>query len=578
MSQQNYRSGHQNHDAHEPHLNLGAHGHNMPSKRSPCDEMNSCSESVSSSTSLYANPPSPVLHPGIHPHIGKGYTTSESVSPAVRAATVHYNEVSGPRFADRYGPGNYTYQAFPPVESTFESSGPSSTNSPYRPRTPPTTLSPLLLDAVHQRPPGHTHPLPEPLSKYLRVARPNPSASTKPSHTVTDASSTAPSGSKAQKTEKGRKKKAPRERMNELEPDILESIKPGHEEKRITQIDLQDMAKKLETAFQDPRMNKGESACKKKRLEKNWCHQHLEYDTCDTEGCEGGNWVYPYPRSSVKKTVLAPKPKASNSTVTQTASSVAATPPAVIEVESDATKTIPEKGYTDLNRFIDLNGRQHASWAPYRQNDALCGNETVQHDEQRIACERTREAAIKSEAKWRLEADKVSKDLKQIEKKVQASSPTTVCGKKGTLNLAPKKALVNASSVKESNTSAKMLHATEKTGGAVTSYSALRRLIEGTARPLDDSIPDLDLTMKTPPFDPLVSSLPGKQAAKTKDEIKATEAVGVAAETRTTTSRLDTLATNAEANSKWDGTEMSEDEGWEKVIGDDDSDWEVVGK
>ncbi|KAJ4359076.1 hypothetical protein N0V95_002470 [Ascochyta clinopodiicola] len=502
MSQQNYRPRHQNYDAY------------APLKRNPYDELNSRSGSVSSSASTYTNPPSPVLRPRALPHIGEGRTTAESVSHSIRAANAAYTEVSGRRISDQYVSATQN-QAYPQFEPTYESFGLSSTTSLYRPRTPPMRHFPLSLEAVHQRLPGLTHPLPEPLSKYLRVATPSSSTSTRPSHMVTIASPTALFTSSASKTEKARRKKkmpeAPTESMNEPRFDSPESVEPTYEGGRL-QVDLQDTTKKLEMAFRDPRMNKGESARRKKLPEK----MHRTLQPCQQF----------LPSLSHRQLAFKREP-----------------PP---------TKIVPGKGCTEPNRYIDLVERQNASWACYRQNDALSGNETLQNDEQKKACDLVKEAAIKSETHWRSEADKVTQELKDLGKQVQVNSAVTVCGRNEAPKPVPKES-VNAPSLKNLITSVETLPVPERTPAK------------------------LDSREPTSSLNPLASSSAAVQTTKPTDSIKAAKA-GRVPFTKCNTPGPDFLASNDEGDKNWDSVELSDDEGWEELIGDDINEWEVVGR
>ncbi|KAF9700708.1 hypothetical protein EKO04_001414 [Ascochyta lentis] len=598
MSQQNYHFDPRDYDTYAPARNPGAHEHNMPIRRSPYDEMNSRSGSFLSSTSLYTNPPSPALRPGIPPYTQERYTTLEGGPRSITAAAVDYIGASRPQIPGRYPSATRAYQACPPVNPNFEPSHLSLTNVPYRPRTPPMTLPPLSLDAVHQRPPGLTHPLPEPLPRYLRVEMPDSPSSTLPRHTMAGRSSTGFFTTGVEKMDKTEKlPKAPVKDNNKSTLGRPESVAPTYEERHKMRLDLQDMTKKLETAFQDPRMNPGEVARKKKMPEQKLHCAHLGCDTHNVRTDERLNLDLPPLKSSVakvaEKMASAPKPGVSNSTTLQAASSVSVTPPVVNKVEEVAPKTILGSGYADSTRFIDFVERQRASWAFHVRNSVQLG------DQQKKLCERATEAAKNSQTQWRSGADRVSNDLGDIEKKLQPNSKIPVCSKTKAPKLVPNTELVNASSVRVSDFPTNALDLPKQDGKAYKSnneYIEMAAKLRGDSEAVIEFPPaavkadvnstqDLELKTMTSSHDPLASSLAEDQKdsgramtaeAKIKDEIQAADAKSVTPTARIKVSRLKAPATDAEAGVKWDSIELSDDDGWEKVIGDGDSDWEVL--
>ncbi|KAF1363217.1 hypothetical protein EJ07DRAFT_152718 [Lizonia empirigonia] len=531
MSEPNHPFNPRDHDNRIPTIDLS------PSDtKSRDDETDSRTVPWLRSSSLYANPPSPAFYPRMHLGTEERFANPENISDLARSADFK-PDIPILQHSDQ---PVLDYRACHPYRGVTPLSGPADLNSAYNAhwlQTPPPMLPDQFSTRFDINPSDLVYPLSELPPRVLRVVNPDPASS--------DESDECKEEFKA---------------THAQEYNTSAKLTAAVNEKQKLKIDLQDMTRKLETAFRDSRMNER----KQKTMEKKWCSIHLAMDTCEAKEREGGTQKPPSaPERLVTKAVgnvvLPPKPGQSISLLKKP-SLTETKAPIVDKVANEGAKTIPGNGSADPNRFLDFVDRQRVSRAMYNQNCArLCDEALRKQDVQRAKREQMVAEVSKIETQWQSEVNKISTELRHVEKKVQASSRLPVRGKSMTPKCKPSNGPVKASKEKPD--------APDTAQNSVTSRSAITQNTDAAAAKHKEGLKSGPEPRKLSFFrDPLSSCLTAEQESAAGPERTTSRTRHIAAR----------LAAEADSDSKWDNVELSADEDWEKVEGDEGGDWEVV--
>lgn len=416
MSELNHPFNLRDHDNRIPTIDLSPSDTN-----SRDDETDSRNAPWSGSSSLYANPPSPAFYSRVHLDTDECFANPENISDLARSADVN-SDIPVLQHSDQ---PVLDYRACRPYRGASPLSGAgalNSTDNAHWLQTPP----PMLPDQFSTRfdidPSELVYPLSELPPGVLRVVNPDPASS--------DESDECEEEFKA---------------THAQECNTSSKLRAAVIEKQKLKIDIQDMTRKLETAFRDPRMTER----KQKIMETKWCYIHFAMDTCEAKEREGGTQEPPSaPERLVTKAVgnvvLPPKPGQSMSpfkkpSLTETKA------PIVNKVTNEGPRLVPGNGSADPTRFLDFVDRQRASRAVYNQNCARLRDEALlKQDVQRARREQVVAEASKIETEWQSEVNKISTELRHVEKKVQASSRLPIRGKPMTPNPKPSNGPVKA--------------------------------------------------------------------------------------------------------------------------------------
>lgn len=196
-------------------------------------------------------------------------------------------------------------------------------------------------------------------------------------------------------------------------------------------IELQIITKKLESAIQDLRMNKGKGGPKVGYRELRMCKKHEKWHFCDSEEKELPETRYAkcaedlIKKAKEEAAVSVPKPKIPAS---QVASELPLSEIPVLKLDkvgNEAGKTIPGKSCTDPNRFVDFADRQCATRALQLQHEHADKDAFLRKQAKCMKeCENLLERTKKSETHWRSEVHRISKKLVDIEKYLEKSQKT----------------------------------------------------------------------------------------------------------------------------------------------------------
>ncbi|KAF2628689.1 hypothetical protein BU25DRAFT_490329 [Macroventuria anomochaeta] len=543
-----------------------------PTRRGQYDNMSYSSGSSLSLSSLYANPPSPVLRPGLPSNTGEHYTSLQDVP--------HFslnNIRTGP-----FGPGVEF-----PKSPVAERRG--SVSTPYYerygtavlPKTPPPTLPPVE-SAYYQRPPGLTHTIHRPLPKVLRVVSPDPPA-------PTDTVSILPGASiigqaefrQTQKAKSGKlnSKQVPSEEGDTQKYNSFLKVKAALQEKRKVDADVEDASRKLEAAFQDEKTH--ESKNQGRIVEKVWCVEHCIYDWCGcvAEKLEGCKYGFSAPSNLVKKSAdkKVPSPKLF---VWAKAN----------KVETKQPKDIPESSCADPTRFVDFIDRQRAM----RASDASRIHRERQHQ---LEAERLQKLA-----------DKRMKEYERAEEESMKIEGVTLYGTETLSTMAPKEE-VKASTASSSESPSKILNGPSTlkaslevvnpkipvTSNTVVSKVGAAQFIEAMAaerRKNLESVGEPTIQIAGPKGTKLSNDTTGSGPRKEQeavseavgadpnraDTLRAAKVEGGLTAIMRVREKYKALLAKHDAERKWDNVDLSDDEDWEKVVGDEGAEWEVLEK
>lgn len=332
-----------------------AHRNATPSRRGQHDHTFQRSSSPPSVNSLYANPPSPTLRPGLQPVTGERYTSLQDV----------------PHFSLNDNRGT----AFPLAASDYKH------GTLAAPKTPPQTL-PKMEPQYCQRPPGLTHPLPEPLPKVLRVVNPDPPAPDESVRAESVASTDEPFRSQPRKKSESEKLKLTgpftKKEDGQKIGGLLE-IQTALEEKQKVGVGIKDVFRKLEAAFQDEQTQKSKDV--EEPAKKAWCAKHYVYDTCahEAEKREGCKYLSSAPPNPYRDSVN----RAGTTYKLQSYIPGLPTRSETGKTGNETSTTVPKSSCTNPTRFADFVERQRAMRAAHIHHH----HERRKHEEwlQRIA-------------------------------------------------------------------------------------------------------------------------------------------------------------------------------------------------
>ena len=529
--------------------------------------------------------------------------SSQVRAPKTKEPSADYIKFPTLPESDPYIPGTVSCQLYQSTSRLSEPAKSSLLDTTYQPKMPPPTLLPFPSEVTAQHPSDYEQYLPELPPQSLRVVNRDPPA---PASTVTLVSSrSCVCPSMAQHTMKVENEKKQRKIQSQKEiespyssyfyskelNDVCQNHTTTHTDKEILNANRRDTTRKPESIPEDPRQ-KSIGPSTEKKWQRRWCVKHLMYDLCAVNQRNIPNYIFSHPKNN-SNTLESERISASDANAPTEPVTL---PP--VEAKEETAEATPDKRRTDTNRFVDSVDYHCTSRFLNNQHRIFRSGSGLRRplqDEQKKASERLLEEARRSEIQWRSGVEKVTQELEIIEKNLQAVSKTSSCGGMQRQDMARNKEAVKAVQRKGS------LIPVRKTSGPFTAKESLTptsiatAFIEPAAGRYCEKLESVYGLARANACK--TGNIQGEELKKvirlssieqeaeieavavvesSTDSLQVAKAEGTTSRTRVIAASLKVLENQAEADSKWESVDLSDDDGWENMIDDNSGDWEYL--